>query len=288
LDLVNQSSKNFAMLNTSIQEKFLLAFLLLLSAVGAFSPPISELAGYLHFADQRELFKLPRALDTLSNLPFAFFGFYGLWVLYRLPNQNLSPNFLMPYKPLAAIFFTGLIITMMGSAWFHSQPLEKGRLAIDRLGMLIAFSGLIGLSGAIKISLRIGYVLAVYVVGAGIASIHLSHTTGNALPWTLMQFGGLALVIVFATLKGNQLNGTQKLPPFKLGWVITFYAIAKVLEIADELVFNWTQQIISGHSLKHIVASLTAWPVVIFLLAKNRSVNRSGLAEDAGLFDSLR
>ena len=40
------------------------------------------------------------------------------------------------------------------------------------------------------------------------------------------------------------------------------YAAAKALELADAPVFALTQHLISGHSAKHIVAALAAWPVV--------------------------
>ena len=36
----------------------------------------------------------------------------------------------------------------------------------------------------------------------------------------------------------------------------------KALELADAPVFALTQQLISGHSAKHLVAALAAWPVV--------------------------
>jgi hypothetical protein len=46
------------------------------------------------------------------------------------------------------------------------------------------------------------------------------------------------------------------------GAVILIYALAKVLEQTDELLFHLTGQLISGHSLKHVVAALAAWPVI--------------------------
>ena len=49
---------------------------------------------------------------------------------------------------------------------------------------------------------------------------------------------------------------------FSIAGVIAFYAAAKALELADAPVFALTQHLISGHSAKHIVAALAAWPVV--------------------------
>ena len=49
---------------------------------------------------------------------------------------------------------------------------------------------------------------------------------------------------------------------FSIAGVIAFYAAAKALELADAPVFALTQHLISGHSAKHVMAALAAWPVV--------------------------
>jgi hypothetical protein len=245
------------MLNLSLREKALLAFTLLLTAIASFAAPIAELSGYFAFADQRELLGLPRAMDVLSNLPFLLAGLYGLAALTKTTE---SVTF---FKPFAAVFFTGLVVTSIGSAYFHLQPLEAGRLAVDRFGMLIAFTGLVSLSSALKISLRAGAALAIFVTIAGAVSIYVGNSTGNALPWALVQFGGLGLIIGFASLKTPDLQSND-LPNLGLWWIVVVYAAAKAFEMADQPVFDWTQRLISGHSLKHIVASLAAWPVIAF------------------------
>jgi hypothetical protein len=243
------------MFSYTIREKLLIAFVLLLSAVGAFSHPVNELVGYLHFADQREALGIPRVFDVLSNLPFAFAGLLGLYLLSRSSNQNT-----LLIKPFAIVFFFGLVVTSIGSVWFHLQPFESGRLAADRLGMLVAFTGLIGCVSALKISLRAGYALAGFIAIAGVVSILHGNISGNALPWALLQFGGLAVVMCCAMLKNSASQST-----LNICWIVAVYAAAKALEVADHPVFDWTNQLISGHSLKHIVASLAAWPVIAMI-----------------------
>jgi hypothetical protein len=46
-----------------------------------------------------------------------------------------------------------------------------------------------------------------------------------------------------------------------LGAVVALYALAKLLELGDHSVFAWTAGWVSGHSLKHVVAAMVAWPV---------------------------
>ncbi len=44
--------------------------------------------------------------------------------------------------------------------------------------------------------------------------------------------------------------------------MILVYALAKVLEQTDAQVFQLTPELVSGHTLKHIVASFGALPVL--------------------------
>jgi hypothetical protein len=53
--------------------------------------------------------------------------------------------------------------------------------------------------------------------------------------------------------------------------LIAIYALAKLLELGDHAVYEWTGQLVSGHSLKHVVASFAAWPVVSALLAARKT-----------------
>jgi len=51
----------------------------------------------------------------------------------------------------------------------------------------------------------------------------------------------------------------------KLGWVIFFYVVAKAFEMADHSIYEFTQHAVSGHTLKHLTASLAGLPVVLAL-----------------------
>ena len=100
----------------------------------------------------------------------------------------------------------------------------------------------------------------------GPLSIWVWSASGNVLPWAVLQFGGMGLVLCLAGLK--PLPGA---PAIRWGWVIVIYALAKCFEVADEGVFSATSQWVSGHSLKHVVASFAAWPVVFAVLRQNKS-----------------
>ena len=76
----------------------------------------------------------------------------------------------------------------------------------------------------------------------------------------------MALIVWFAL--ASDASDAAKCPlPIRWRVVIALYAVAKVLELADHQVWELTGHVVSGHSLKHVVASLAAWPVLAALRA---------------------
>jgi hypothetical protein len=76
-------------------------------------------------------------------------------------------------------------------------------------------------------------------------------------PWAVVQFGGMALVLVFAYLQ--PVPGTLGV---RLWPVIGAYAVAKGLELSDQAVLGLTAGLVSGHSMKHVAASLAGLVVL--------------------------
>lgn len=231
-------------------EATLLCAVLLLGLLAVFAPSLAQDPHFHDFADQRSWLGIPCALDVLSNLPFALFGAWGLHVLGRVPQLDATQ------RRLAALFFGGLLLTALCSAWYHWAPDNAG-LAVDRLGMTVAFAGLLGLGVASHVSARAGQCFAVTVLLCGPLSVWVWAASGNLLPWALLQGGGLVLLLVLAFLR--PLPGALAV---RWGLVVAIYAVAKALEQYDAVVFAATGEFISGHSLKHGVAAFAAWPVI--------------------------
>ena len=223
-----------------------------LAVLAALLPATGLPAGYHDFADQRTLLGLPHALDVLSNLPFAVMGAWGLWWLRRVPLDRLGTA----QRGLAVLFFVGLMATAFCSSSYHLDPHDAG-LCIDRVGMSLAFAGLLGLAAADRIGTRAGVALAALVAVAAPATALVAWLGGNMTPWAVLQGGGLVLLAALALRRPQ-----PRALGFSIIGVIAFYAVAKALELADAPVFALTQQLISGHSAKHLVAALAAWPVV--------------------------
>ncbi len=210
-----------------------------------------------HFADQRGWRGLPCALDVLSNLPFAVAGMWGLVWLRRLGALRLC----LATRATAALFFGGLVLTAVGSGWYHWQPDDAG-LLWDRLGMAVAFAGLLGLAVVGRISPRAGVATALCLLVAGPAAVVAWAHTGNLLPWAVVQFGGLLAVLALACMPHR--HGALVV---QWGAVIAWYAVAKAFELADHAVFEATGQWVSGHTLKHLMAAGAALPV-LFAMAR--------------------
>ena len=246
-------------------ETMLLAAMLGLLALALFGPLVKQPTHQHVFADQRMWQGIPFAMDVLSNLSFALWGLAGGLCLFGLLKRT-RPN---TEYCLASVFFSGLALTTAASTWYHLRPDDAG-LGIDRLGMVIAFAGLLGMAVAGRISHRAGTAMAAAVLLLGPLSIWFWLSSANVLPWLVIQFGGMTIILWMAFSK--PLYGALSV---RWGVVIAVYAIAKLFEAADHQIYELTSHAISGHSLKHLVASFAAWPVVTALSdALGRSQNK--------------
>jgi hypothetical protein len=239
----------------SRSEAWLLAALVLAVLLACVGPHVAQYAHYHAFADQRTVAGLPFAMDVLSNLPFAVAGVWGLAAVARV-HRLYAPCALDARWALAVLFFVGLLLTTVGSIYYHLQPGDLG-LAWDRTGMVVAFAGLLGMAAADRVSPRAGVVVAVAVLLGGPMAVLVWLLSGNLLPWVVVQGGGMVLVVVLALRA--PVVGAWRLP---LAAVIAWYAVAKLLELGDHQVYAWTQGLVSGHTLKHVAAALAAWPVI--------------------------
>jgi len=273
------------------RERGLAFFLGLLLLIGIVGPvlPAAEVAIALVFADTRSWHGLPNAMDVLSNLPFLLMGCWGLYWLNRIDRAHHEALSGFPLAPPASdppdntldcawLFFAGLIATAAGSAFYHLAP-DAPRLAADRAGMAVAFAGLIGMAVCERVSQRAGWPAAWFVLTTGLLSAEIAQETGNVLPWALVQFGGMALVLTLALALSRPISGAVGL---RLGWVIAAYVLAKAFELADQPIYEVTQGVISGHTLKHLCAALAALPVLTALQRLDRGWRAAALRHNPG------
>jgi hypothetical protein len=231
------------------REWLLLSAVAALLACAALGPAVPQAAGYHAFADQQARWGLPHAADVLSNLPFLFVALAGAWRL-RVGADAAS----RAEAALAAVAFAGLALTACGSAWYHLQPDDAG-LWVDRAAMAVAFAGLLGLA-ACRASHRAGVVLGAVLLLAGPAAVQAWSATGSLLPWVVLQGGGVLVLVALASMP------SPGALPVRWWLVLAGYALAKLLELGDHAIWAFTGEMVSGHTLKHVVAAAAVWPVV--------------------------
>src|SRR5262245_26747443 len=151
--------------------------------------PISEPAGYHHFADTRVYRRIPNAYNVLSNIPFIIVGVWGLGFLRRGPTRDPDGPFRpgahtafesLRERPAYVLFFAGVFLTAFGSAFYHLAP-STMRLFWDRLPMSVAFMALFTAVIAERISVYWSRMLLLPLVFVGI---------GSVVAWRLSELEG--------------------------------------------------------------------------------------------------
>ena len=225
------------------------AWILLAMAGAWLLPSMQQPAEYHDFADQRILLGIANAGDVLSNAAFALVGLYGLIQLQR-GRRRLGPA----VRACLLVFFVGLFLTALGSAYYHLDP-TNATLVLDRLPMTIAFAGVFGAVVAERVSARGGFASLAGMLALGLASVVYWKYTDNIAPYAAVQFGGMAGVVA---LLATTPRGAEALPWWGL---IAWYALSKLLELGDSAVWHASSAVVAGHPLKHLAAAMAGFVI---------------------------
>jgi hypothetical protein len=250
------------------------AFLVLFCQVciGAYlllAAPMPQPLNYHNFADDRSMLGLPNMLNVVSNLPFLVVGVWGMAFMSseksRRPGVFLEPVERWPYW----VFFLGLALTGIGSSYYHANP-NNSTLTWDRMPLTIAFMGLFTAVLAERLDWRLAGWMLGPMVGVGIVSVvywHMSELngTGDLRFYFVVQFFPMLALPILLLFFPPRYTGTADLVASP-----TCYALAKILEILDRQIYA-EGRIVSGHTLKHLVAGLSAY-FVLFMLQRRRAL----------------
>lgn|ERR1700722_3756974 len=228
-------------------------------------PPIPQSESYHQFVDTRSFGGVHNAFDVASNAFFLIVGLLGVrFVLAEPATVDSGPRFLeaqerWPYL----IFFVGVALTAFGSAYYHLHP-DDARLVWDRLPMTLGFMSLLAATLNERVSVKVGTRLLVPLLIFGIASVlywnvTLAQGAGDLRPYVLAQFGSLLILLLLVALFTPRYTRGADLIVSLL-----IYALAKGFEAADRPIFN-LGSIVSGHTLKHITAAVSAYWILRML-----------------------
>lgn len=212
---------------------------LFLSAAMLLAGPILQPAGYHSFADARALAGLANGADVLSNLGFLAVGWYGLLRV-------------RPTRPAHCMFFVAILMTAFGSSWYHLAP-DDTRLLWDRLPIALACMSLLAASLHDAFPGRCAPLPTLAVLcGLGVASVLWWSASGNLGPYLLLQLAPLVLVPVLQW-QADAPRAQRR----AFGIAIGLYVLAKLCELADGAILG-ALHAVSGHTLKHLLATLAA------------------------------
>ena len=216
--------------------------------------PIPEPTIFRQLADDRALFGIANFWNVVSNIPFLLVGAWGLYVIARgRPGAFVYPEEKWPY---VACFFAVALIAF-GSTYYHLAPLDE-RLMWDRLPISLGFMALLAAVIAERISVKAGLRALVPLLIAGAASVLYWRWSGlrgaeNILPYAIVQYGAIAAIVtIVALFPSRYTRGADVMV------AVAIYAIAKLVEVLDAQIYA-LGQLVSGHTLKHLLAALAVW-----------------------------
>ena len=228
------------------------SLIVILAAYGRIAQPVH----YHDFADQSALSGIPHAADVLSNLGFALVAIWGWLALY--PHRNSDQ--LRSGWPGYRLFLIALFLTAFGSGYYHLAP-DNARLIWDRLPIALACAGLlVGVRGDTQPGLKTeieAIALALFAV-AGVAWWVTTDRLGadDLRPYLLLQ--GLPLLLIPLWQAIYRAPRTDRIA---FAAAMMLYVVAKLTEVFDHQIAN-TLGFVSGHTLKHLIATLATAAVV--------------------------
>lgn len=230
-----------------------------------FIDPIAQDPAYHFFADTRSFFGIPNFSDVTSNTGFAIVGVIGVLTVIGIKGQVifLNPPDVRPYF----IFFASVALISLGSAYYHWAP-SNARLFWDRLPMSVAFMAFCAAIIADRIDANAGNTwLMPILITLGILSLVYWHLTemqghGDLRFYGLVQFYPMiAMPLVCWLFPEHRYTAGRYVL-----WVIAWYGLSKILERLDHEIFSLSGHIISGHTLKHLAATVATYVVLRMLL----------------------
>ena len=197
------------------------------------------------------MFFIPNFWNVVSNLPFLLVGLMGV---FRL---KLSGSSKIYYR----LFFASIALVSIGSGYYHYNP-NSQTLVWDRLPMTLGVMALFALIISEFINEKIGRLLFVPFLIFGLLSILIWVIYSDLRCYAVVQFFPIVAIPIILLFFESRYTLTSR-----YWFVFLFYALAKVFEYYDSAIYN-SLVFLSGHTLKHLAASLSIF--VLYATLQNR------------------
>jgi hypothetical protein len=240
----------------------LIAGIAIASFLAIFSrAPFGQDQNYHNFADSRPFLGIPNFGDVASNLGFLIVGLIGLKVCIT---KQLGP-----LRNAWIVMFAGIAIVGIGSTYYHWNP-NDDTLVWDRMSLTVGFMGLfVGFLGE-YISERFRFFLVPAVLIGVFSVLYWSWFQDLRLYYWVQLIPLLILPFVMMLYPARYSH--QWL--FLAG--VIWYGLAKLAELGDKVVFAATGGLISGHTIKHVLAAVGCASILVALKIRIPIRSRSG------------
>ena len=246
----------------------LIAALGVLATVAVFlHAPVPQDERFHAFADQRTWCGIPHPGDVLSNLPFLVVGVMGVVALLRHARVGPLANFATAWERWPAVTaFAGLVLTALGSTWYHWSP-DDGRLLYDRLPLTMVFMALFTVVIADRAGPRLARAAFVPLLATGVISVlwwSFSEAAGHGdlrLYGLVQFFPMLAIPLLLVLLPRRYTGGVH------VFIVLLLYGVAKLCEMLDAQLYALLG-VITGHTVKHLLAAFAMWWLLGYLMLR--------------------
>ena len=228
----------------------------------ALLPRIPQPLQYHDFADRRACFGVPYCFDTVSNALFVLAGLAGLYFLRGDAGRRafIDSREALPYR----LFFLAAILVGFGSGYYHLAP-DNSRLMWDRAAISLALMSWFAAILCERVSLTAGLRLLPLLIAAALGSVIYwgwseARGSGDLRAYGLMQLYPMLLIPLLLWLYPPRYSGDKDILA-----VIGLYLLALLCDFTDRPVFALTDGLVSGHTLKHAIAALAMYWIVVRL-----------------------
>jgi hypothetical protein len=242
----------------STQRAYLIVLLPIAALVTVMAlPPIAQDPMYHAFADRRGLLGISSFFNVATNLAFLAVGIAGIGLCARQPHGLGARRAWMTC-------FIGVTLVSLGSGYYHLAP-DDSTLVWDRVPMSVVFMALSVAVLSEYVNPRLEKYLLVPAVALGLASVIAWHYTNDLRPYVLVQFLPLLMlpVVLLVYFRPGRDHGY-------LLTALAIYILSKLAEHFDRAIFTLTDEIISGHSLKHLLAAAALF--ALYRMLKHRTL----------------
>jgi hypothetical protein len=213
--------------------------------------PIAQDLAYHRFADRRAVLGVPNFLNVASNLAFLLVGAAGLALCVRREGHGATLSW--------GVLFLGAALVAAGSGYYHWAP-DNASLVWDRLPMTIGFMGLFVALLSEHIHEKLERYALLPALLAGAASVVWWHHADDLRFYAWVQFMPLVTISLLVVLYPGRYTHLRYLV-----YGLVCYLAAKVAEALDAQVYAASGELLSGHTLKHLLAALALYCVYAML-----------------------